>query len=80
MIRYKLASLTPSDILRRALATEGWWKLAREIKSQQGLAPPDEPTLASAVQALSHKLAADRANLRTIHEGIAALKRFREET
>ena len=61
-----------SDNLRRNLGNVGWWKLAKEVKLAQGLAPADEPTLPSIIKSLSMKIAADRVNRKVINEGILA--------
>lgn len=66
-----------SDKLRSALRTHGWWKLASQVKEAQGLAPPAEPTLTNAVEALAMKLAADRASNLLIRKGLDALGRVR---
>lgn len=73
----KNVNVPVSPTLRAALRDEGWWKLAFAVKSAQGLAPPREPTLQSAVEAIAMKMAADRATDRKIQDGLSALRRLR---
>lgn len=73
----KQSSVPVSPTLRAALRDQGWWKLASQVKAEQGLAPPAEPTLPSAAEALAMKIAADRATHRLIREGLDALARVR---
>ena len=71
------ANVPVSASLREALRTHGWWKLAHGVKTAQGLAPPKEPTLPSAVEAIAMTVAADRATNLRIREGLDALQRLR---
>lgn len=74
----KTSGLRPSPALREALAS-GWWKLAAAVKREQGQPVPEQMTLPGAIQALSYKIAADRANQQKVAAGLAALARVRGE-
>lgn len=66
-----------SDNLRNALRDQGWWALAHRVKVSQELAPPEQVTLGSAVEALSMKISADRDTHNRIREGLRALRLVR---
>jgi len=67
-----------SPTLTQALAREGWWKLAAEVRRRQGEVAHDEPTLHNLIAARAMKVASDHSNEDVILEGIAAYRRIKE--